>query len=133
MDIAPEKVGYIILRAREYASSFNGWSSSEDEGGMRGDAIQAIENQAVAPETDEVAEFIRNLNEDEQISLVVLAWIGRGSHEITDWDRAVATARRERTTETDKYLLGMPLLPDYLEDGLEAMGYSIEDLGDGLL
>ncbi len=133
MDIAPEKVGYIILKAREYGSSFNGWSSSEDGSGLRGDAMQAVENQVSAPETDEVAQFIRNLNEDEQISLVVLTWIGRGSHEVTDWDRAVATARRERTTETAKYLLGIPLLSDYLEDGLEAMGYSIEDLGDGLL
>ena len=107
MDIAPEKVGYIILKAREYASSFNGWSSSEDGSGLRGDAMQAVENQVAGPETDEVAEFIRNLNEDEQTSLVVLAWVGRGSHEVTDWDRAVATAQRERTTETDKYLLGI--------------------------
>ncbi len=132
MDIAPEKVGYIILKAREYGSSFNGWSTSED-GGLQGDAIAAIENQVSVPETDEIAQFIRDLNEDEQISLVVLTWIGRGSHDVTDWDRAVATARRERTTETAKYLLGIPLLSDYLEDGLEAMGYSIEELGDGLL
>jgi len=133
MDIAPEKVAYIILKAREYSSSFDGWDSYEDGGGLRGDAMQAIENRVGVPETDEIAQFIRDLNEDEQISLVVLTWIGRGSHDISDWDRAVATARRERIVETDKYLLGMPLLPDFLEDGLEAMGYSIEDLGDGLL
>ena len=132
MDIAPEKVGYIILKAREYGSGYDGWSSPEDNG-MRGDALRAIENPVSGEYADELAQFIQDLNEDEQISLVVLTWIGRGSHDVSDWDRAVATAQRERTTETAQYLLGMPLLPDYLEDGLEAMGYSIEDLGDGLL
>ena len=78
-------------------------------------------------------EFIRDLNVDEQASLVALAWIGRGSFTPEELDEALATARAERTNRTEDYLLGMPLLPDYLEEGLYRLGYSVEDAEDDLL
>ncbi len=81
----------------------------------------------------ELKEFIRDLNEDEQASLVALAWIGRGSFAPEELDEAVATARAERTNRTEDYLLGMPLLPDYLEEGLDRLGYSVEDTEDDAL
>ena len=40
-------------------------------------------------------------------------------------DRKVAAA--EATHSASEYLLGTPLLADYLEDGLEAMGFSVEE------
>ncbi|HEU4476240.1 MAG TPA: DUF3775 domain-containing protein, partial [Methyloceanibacter sp.] len=36
----------------------------------------------------------------------------------------------ERTNRTEEYLLGMPLLPDYLEEALDRLGYSVEDAED---
>ncbi|HKQ54812.1 MAG TPA: DUF3775 domain-containing protein, partial [Methyloceanibacter sp.] len=45
----------------------------------------------------------------------------------------LATARAERTNRTDEYLLGMPLLPDYLEEALDRLGYSVEDAEDDAL
>jgi hypothetical protein len=77
--------------------------------------------------------FIRDLNEDEQASLVALAWIGRGSFGPEELEEALATARAERTNRTDEYLLGMPLLPDYLEEALDRLGYSVEDAEDDAL
>ena len=44
--------------------------------------------------------------------------------------RRWSTARAEQTNRTDDYLLGMPLLPDYLEEGLDRLGYSVEDAED---
>jgi hypothetical protein len=61
------------------------------------------------------------LNEDEESDLVALAWVGRGTYDVADWDEARRTAREERTTRTEKYLLGMPMLADYLAEGLDAM------------
>jgi len=133
MDISPEKVAYIILKSRQYeAKGTLSWSETDTDMNEDG-AINMLEDRRGDTAPGEAAQFISNLNEDEKISLVVLTWIGRGSYEPDDWDRAVETARRERINKTDKYLLGMPLLPDFLEEGLEAMGYAIEDLGDGLL
>jgi hypothetical protein len=51
---------------------------------------------------------------------VALAWIGRGDYTGRDWREAVTTARGRRTTRTSRYLLGMPLLSDYLDEGLAA-------------
>jgi hypothetical protein len=39
----------------------------------------------------------------------------------------VQTARDERINSTSRYLLGMPLLTDYLKEGLEQLGISSED------
>ena len=78
----------------------------------------------------EIKEFIRDLNVDEQASLVALAWIGRGSFTPDELEEALPTARAEQTNRTEDYLLGMPLLPDYLEEGLDRLGYSVEDAED---
>ena len=48
---------------------------------------------------------------------MALAWIGRGTFGPEDLDEAVETARNERVNATSRYLIGMPLLADYLEEG----------------
>jgi hypothetical protein len=76
---------------------------------------------------DEFIAFVDDMSEDEQIDLVTLAWLGRGDGSIEEWDdlrQQAADAHNERTAA---YLLGIPLLPDYLEDGLAAFGRSCED------
>lgn len=56
------------------------------------------------------------MTEDEQIDLVTLAWLGRGDGSLEDWDELRAEATRVHNKRTASYLLGMPLLPDYLEE-----------------
>ena len=53
--------------------------------------------------------FIDELNVDEQVTLVALMWIGRGTYEAEDLEEALSTARSERVNETSAYLLGVPL------------------------
>lgn len=80
--------------------------------------IDVLENQPDDATYRELAAFIRALDLDEQISLVALAWLGRGTYELSEWQHALDTARSEHTGRTPEYLLGMPLLGDYLEEGL---------------
>ena len=135
MDISPDKVAQIIIKSREFESKVSPWGDTEKpEVQMSEDnALSILEDRGTDHIRDEIASFIASLNEDEQIALVALTWIGRGSYEPEEWERAVATASREKINKTEEYLLGMPLLPDYLEEGLEAMGYSIEDVEGGIL
>ena len=79
---------------------------------------------------DELADAIRGLNEDEQIRLVALAWLGRGTYDIDEWSDAVRTARDEHNPRTAEYLMGLPLLGDYLADGLALFGEGIVDDSD---
>ncbi|SDX49980.1 DUF3775 domain-containing protein [Litoreibacter albidus] len=81
----------------------------------------------------ELRAFIDGLNEDEQAELVALAWIGRGSFEPTEWEEALTTARQEKVTPTEDYLLGMPHVADHLETGAEMMGFDLSDAEDDLL
>ncbi len=130
LEISTDKVGFIIVKAREMAAKVAAW----DEGPTSDhDAESILEDFSDDATQAELREFIRDLNEDEQASLVALAWIGRGSFGPEELDEAIATERAERTNRTDEYLLGMPLLPDYLEEGLDRLGYSVEDAEDDAL
>ena len=60
-------------------------------------------------------------------------WIGRDTFTAEDLDEAIETARKERTSPTEDYLLGIPLLSDYLTAGLEALGYDPEEQIDAHL
>ena len=81
----------------------------------------------------EMRDFIEAMTEDEQVELVAVMWIGRGSFEAEDYAEAVATARQEASTPCADYLIGTPHLSDNLEAGLEALGYSVSDIEDSVL
>jgi len=130
LEISSDKIGFVILKAREMAAKV---AASDDCATSDHDAESILEDFSDDATQAELKEFIRDLNEDEQASLVALAWIGRGSFAPEELDEAVATARAERTNRTEDYLLGMPLLPDYLEEGLDRLGYSVEDTEDDAL
>ncbi|RBI76069.1 hypothetical protein DQW77_04040 [Roseovarius sp. TE539] len=81
----------------------------------------------------ELRAFIDRLDEEEQISLVALMWIGRESFAADELQEAKATARAEATTPTADYLLGTPHLSDHLENGLDELGISVVDEEDELV
>ena len=131
--ISPEKVAFIIEKAREFdvkeaESDPDSGSNPTDD-----DMIDVLEEDGNDPVGRELAGFIRALNEDEQTDLVALMWLGRGDGGLEEWDdlRARAVdARREYANprrETVHYLLGEPMLGDFLADGLDAFGVDWTD------
>jgi hypothetical protein len=133
LEIAPEKVAHVIIKAREYDAKVGAWNASPEEGDADEDPQSILEDFANDPTRAELAGFIGALNDDEQANLVALAWIGRGTFEAEELDEAVETAKSERVNATVQYLLGLPLLADYLEEGLEKLGYSVEDIESDVL
>jgi uncharacterized protein DUF3775 len=127
LELSTDKIGFDIVKAREIAAKVAAW---DDGATSDRDAESILEDFSDDATQAELKEFIRDLNEDEQVSLVALAWIGRGSFAPEELEEALSTARAERTNRTDEYLLGIPLLPDYLEEGLDRLGYSVEDAED---
>ena len=130
LEISPSKVGYVIVKAREYGAKVGAW---DDSATSDHDADSILEDFTDDPTRAELKEFISGLNEDEQVSLVALAWIGRGSYGPDELEEAIDTARAERVNRTEEYLLGMAMLPDYLEEALDRLGYSVEDAEDDSL
>lgn len=131
LGISTEKVRFIIVKARQFDAKED--DADPDEGSNASDDGMAdvLEDK---PEEDsvrqELVSFINGLNEEEQINLVALAWVGRGTYEIDDWEEALDTARTEHNKRTAQYLLGLPLLGDYLAEGLEAFGDDFDDETD---
>lgn len=132
LEIAPEKVAYVIIRAREYDAKVAPHIPDEGSGseGEPDDILESFPDDTTRPE---LIGFIDALNEDEQASLVALTWIGRGTFEADELDEAIETARQEKTTSTGEYLVGTPLLADYLEEGLEKLGFPVEDIEGEIL
>jgi hypothetical protein len=125
--IATDKVAFIILKARavdakEAPTDENDGSNPTDDRN-----IESLEDISGDFTRRELADAIDALNEEEQINLVALAWVGRGTYDFGEWQTALETARREHNTHIARYLLGLPLLGDYLEEGLAQFGERISD------
>lgn len=120
LQIAPEKIGWLILKARAFDAKVSPLVPADEA--SDDDDQELLANRKDDPDAAEIAGFVRGLNEDEETDLVALAWVGRGTFDLEDWEEARQTARDERSTRTEHYILGMPLLADYLAEGLEAFG-----------
>lgn len=131
MELVPEKVGFIIQLARQLD---NGDSLSDESGTAKSlDSVdyETLDEPLEDPSGDQISDYINSLNEDEALDLVALMWVGRGTYRSEQFDLARQVAADEATHTTSEYLLGTPLLADYLEDGLEAMGFSVEEAEEG--
>lgn len=129
LDIDPNKVCFIVAMAREFdvkegvAEPNPGATSSDDS------ARSALAAYPDDPIYDELTSFINDLNVDEQAQLVALVWLGRQDYSLDEWDTAVAAAAERHTGSTARYLLGIPILADLLEEGLSEHGQSCEGFG----
>jgi hypothetical protein len=109
------------------------WDDTPANGDAEEDPSAILEDYANDPTRAELSGFIDRMNYDEQANLVALMWVGRGTYEKEEFEEAVETARSERANATSNYLLGIPLLADYLEEGLEKLGYSVDDVESDVL
>jgi len=130
----PDKVRFVIEQARIFEAGIDNGDEDEElaaAGPHNSDEMLADEDLEDSAEDDaryaELRDLINELNEDEQVELVALTWVGRGSYAPEEWDQAVEEANRVRNNRTAEYLLGMPLLADYLAEGLSAFGESVEE------
>ena len=89
-----------------------------------------LEDRPDDPVRQELAAFIAAMSFDEQVDLVTLMWIGRGDGTIADWAELRDTACGRHNRWTPRYLLGDPLLGDFLAEGLAQFGYSCEEFAN---
>jgi hypothetical protein len=130
LTIGPDTVRLFIEKAKVISAAINEdyADGQEHEVEYDGDGGDLHLHEGLAEEEsenlleEELRELIDDLNVDEAAELVALAWIGRGDYEGSEWTEAVAAARERGNRRTSKYLLGMPMLGDWLEEGLESIG-----------
>jgi hypothetical protein len=127
LSISTEKVCFIILKAREFDAK-DVVTDPDDASNPTDDAMVAVlEDHRDDPVVQEIGAVIFAMTEDEQVDLVTLAWLGRGDGSIEDWNELRAEATRRHNKRTASYLLGMPLLADYLEEALAEFGHCCDE------
>lgn len=127
--ISPEKIGFIIVKARGYDAKVEpddeGPGSNPSDDG-EADVLEDFRDDATL---EELTAAIDGLNEEEVIDLIALAWVGRGDFQKEEWREARALADERHRPHSATYLVGMPALGDYLEEGLAVLGYPAMDFG----
>lgn len=126
LTISPEKVSYIIVKARDFDAKDVVTDPDDSSNATDDGMLSILEDHKDDPVVQEISAAIFGMSEDEQVDLVTLAWLGRGDGTLEDWDELRAEAARAHNRRTASYLLGMPLLPDHLEEGLSQFGISCD-------
>ena len=125
--ISTEKVAAILTIARRFdvkdvVTDPDSSSNASDDA-----MLSVLEDHSDDLARTELVAMIRALNEDEQVDLVALTWLGRGDGGLDDWEDLRAEAARAHNRRTAEYLSGIPLLSDYLEEALTQLGHSPEE------
>jgi hypothetical protein len=95
--------------------------------------VSVLEDHREHPVADEIRGFIGALNEDEQIDLVALAWLGRGEGTIDDWDELRAEAAQAHNKRTAAYSAWHAASRRLLDEALSQFDRSCDDFEKGRL
>jgi hypothetical protein len=125
--ISAEKVGFLIEKLREFDVKEGVTDPDSGSNGADDNMIDVLEDDGGDPAVREITGFIDAMTEDEQIDLVALMRLGRGDGGIEEWDDLRREAADGRNDRTASYLLGEPLVSDYLAEGLDAFGLTWSD------
>jgi hypothetical protein len=125
--LSSEKLCFLIIKAREYDVKDVVTDPDPGSNGADDGMISVLEDHGDDPVAQEISEFIDAMDVDEQIELVALTWLGRGDGTLEEWSDLRSEAERAQNGRTAAYLLGIPLLADYLEEGMSQFGRSCDD------
>ncbi|HVM99298.1 MAG TPA: DUF3775 domain-containing protein [Caulobacteraceae bacterium] len=130
LSLSPEQAYFILLRAREFDEKVE--DTDPDSGSNASDdgAVDVLEDNPDDTTEAELTAAVRRLNDDELRDLIALIWIGRGDFSAEEWDDARNAASDIGRERAPRYVRGIPLVSDYLEEGLSELGFSLADYVD---
>jgi hypothetical protein len=126
LEISLDKLCFIVALAHDYEMPDDEKGLDEGSGDETEAHPSAGDDDRGDASEDVLRKFIDELDVDEQIDLVALAWLGRGDRDVDGWHLLRSQAASAHNNRTADYLLGMPLLPDLIEEGMGAFGLSCE-------
>ena len=113
-----DTVCYLIARLHDLQGKS---ASTLSEGDTDEDPYLAVlEDRGNDPVEDEIRSVIDDLDEEAKVDLVALLWLGR---DVGEWTELRELALQEHNDATAGYLIGTPLVADYLASGLEILGF----------
>lgn len=128
LTIPIETVCRIIIRAREFEAQIPDTDPDDGSNPTDDGELDVLEDDEESPVEEELRSVIDDLADDEQVELIALALVGRGTYDASEWDDAVEAATDEKR-DAATYLLGMGMLAGYLDAGLAAFDLSCDGVG----
>ena len=128
LTIALEKVCYLIIKAREFDAKMDPEVPEPGDNPTDDADREVLFDYPEDPTVEEIRGFLEILNEDEAIELLALVWMGEGDYDVEEWSEAVEDARDNPDERRPDAFLNIPLLGDYLEEGLAELGLSCNDV-----
>lgn len=122
LDLNRDIVAGIIDKAREFNEQSDITPLEDEEEPVIGDgdfSEAMIARHGTDPLYQQLKGTIEDLDPDQQMTLVALMWVGRGDYMLDEWDEALELAEENWNDHTADYLIGTPLLADYLDEALE--------------
>jgi len=127
LHIRLETLCFIIAKAREFQAKEDIVIPEVPESPSEDWAMEVLANHRDDYSVREIEGTLGELNGRQRAELIALMWLGRGDYEVDDWEDAVDEAFGDLSVRAAEYLLAHPMVSDYLEEGLIALGYSCND------
>lgn len=130
LTIDPETVRVFVLKARaisaglsdDYDAGHEHEVELDDQSRNRHSHDGLAEEEEEDLTASELRALIEDLNVDEAADLLAITFIGRGDFEPGEWEQAISEARPRVNKRIATYFLSMPMLGEWLEEGLEKIG-----------
>jgi hypothetical protein len=120
------QLAYIIEKAREFDAETAPVDSDSGSNPSDDNDVGILEDTRDNPTPQELAAALEALDDDQRIEILALMWLGRGDFGREEWRDALRQARDINNSTETSYLMGTPLLADYLEIGLDVLGFSLD-------
>jgi uncharacterized protein DUF3775 len=127
LKIPPVQLAYIVEKARTFDAETAPVDTDPGSNPSDDNEIAILEATADNPIQQELSAALNALDDEQRIEILALMWLGRGDFDRSEWRAALAQAREIHNAHETSYLLGTPLLADYLEEGIAALGFSLQD------
>jgi hypothetical protein len=126
----------LILRAKEMEAQVPAADPDEDPDNVddfdddaEDQALSVLEDELNSGVEEEMRATLDDLADDQLAEVLALAWVGRGTYDVSEWEDAFAEASENDPESAIDELMDMPLLASHLEAGLSAFDYSCEGVG----
>jgi hypothetical protein len=122
-----ESLCAIIDKAREFQAKEEVVLPDSPSSPSEDWALQILADHSDDYSLREMTDAVGEMSQRQRAELIAIMWIGRGDYSVDEWESAVDDAIGDYSLRAAAYLLAHPMLPDHLEEGLIALGYSCQD------
>lgn len=125
-----ETICRLIIRARENEAQVPAIEADDEADPTDSDdEFATLEDESNEAVEEEMMALLDDLGEDQVQEILALAWVGRGTYDISEWDEALEEAADKDAEDPVDQLMDMPTLAAYLDAGLAAFDLTCDGIG----